>query len=153
MSDKVYRFPIFKRGFGVRAVSAESNISQLKISGVWPFCCTWHLRHIWQFFDFLKDQKVTPRVILGNEVQLLPESTSHNPHTEKRHPKKKSQKKKKKYNITDITNKFVLVEMYLLISLTSMLYLLKTAGQNASLHRTKSSSKLRKYEKNKNIIS
>ena len=67
--------------------------------------------------------------------------------------KKNLKKKKKKYNITDITNKFVLVEMYLLISLTSMLYLLKTAGQNASLHRTKSSSKLRKYEKNKNIIS
>lgn len=63
MSDKVYRFPIFKRGFGVRAVSAESNISQLKISGVWQFCGTWHLRHIWQFFDFSKDQKVTPRVM------------------------------------------------------------------------------------------
>lgn len=89
MSDKVYRFPIFKRGFGVRAVSAESNISQLKISGVWQFCDSW------QFFNFSKDQKVTPRVILGNEVQLLPESTSHNPHTEKRQPKKNLKKQKK----------------------------------------------------------
>lgn len=152
MSDKVYCFPIFKRGFGVRAVSAESNISQLKISGVWQFCGTWHLRHIWQFFNFSKDQKVTPRVILGNEVQLLPRAHLITL-TLKSVNQKKISKNKKKYNITDITNKFVLVEMYLLISLTSMLYLLKTAGQNASLHRTKSSSKLRKYEKNKNIIS
>ena len=37
----------------------------------------------------------------------------------------------------------------LLISRTSMLYLLKTAGQKASLHRTKSSSKL---NQNKNLI-
>ena len=140
MSDKVYRFPIFKKG--VWGQGCFCWIKHLPIKDIWSLTILWQLT----VFQFFKGSKGYPQSHESSWAMRCNcyQRTHLITLTLKSVTQKKISKNKKKYNITDITNKFVLVEIYLLISLTSMLYLLKTAGQNASLHRTKSSSKLRK---------